>query len=115
MPALKPSATAFARWMENHDLNAYQAAEILGLSASGVYQYRSGIRTVPGPLALLMRYIDEHGMPDRALPSKRRKHAFLAAIALALGLAQAQPAAAWSVYPHPIDACSPAPMPQASC
>ena len=56
---MKP--THFAAIRRKHDLTMDQLAAYLGLTKAAVSRYESGSRPIPGPVARLMRLLDEGG------------------------------------------------------
>lgn len=56
------TAKEFTAWLRNHELTAYAAAPILGISRQMAYRYAVD-GNVSRPVAKLMDMIDRHGIP----------------------------------------------------
>lgn len=64
----------FTAARERLGLDARALAAALGIAdRNTVYRYENGRRTLPGPVAVLMRYFERYGTPEKAFKVGKKK------------------------------------------
>lgn len=58
-------AVQIRAWRQRHGWTQEQAAEVLGVTKDAFRYWEYGRRSVPGPVKVLIRYIDRHGLLDK--------------------------------------------------